>query len=457
VFLGWRSPRPLRNLRLAVTIPPRHWFGGIDYRFAVDMARELRRMGAAILEIDVSVFDERDPRRIRNCVAAVRSFRPDVAVALPNAGYAIACKTPAGDNLFRDVLELSTILIWDHGVLQFAPALLDPLPAAPAQSIDGCLRRLRNQLDHPVWVHYSPDRGHIAVMDSLCILAGHNVRDFVQPAWPAYVRQAERAATRSGSTLAFAGNVYLDSAQHLEFRKQPFLAGIEARMLASKRANLAAPFWQLLAAELDSLPSVDRAAFHLHPDASFFWTFVHGEIEAVGTTEARLHALSALRRPCDFFGNLVEPHMTPQLEARGLRFRGSLDCVADLPSLYQNTDLLIDVVHPGYISGTSPKITACFAAGGTVLFDYKDDFRLALGDLADAVMYRSIDEMNSLVETYLADPHKKQAVARELQQRVLRDFSFAALWERILITEPVWRESRHSLVARPATAVPTAH
>jgi hypothetical protein len=442
VTWGGSAASPLRGLRLAVTIPPRAWFGGVDYFFALDMAEELRRMGAATLPVDLAVICSGDSESTHGIIAAVRAFRPDVAIGLPNAGYIMACKTPTGENIFRDVLQIPSIMIWDHGVLQFAPQVLGALPSDAAASQDGCLKSLRAALDHSLYVHYSPDRGHIAAIDSLRILDGRKVRSFIQPAWPAYVRHDKESVQRSthGSRLAFAGNVYVDASRQAPFRPNAFLEGIENRVLRAKEANFTAPLWDLLRTELNALDPIDRASARLGPDESFYWTFQTVEIETVGTTHARLHALTALRTEVDYYGNFCEPQVASTLESQyGLRFRGCLNCVTDLPSLYRNSELMIDVVHPGYISGTSPKIAACFAAGGTILFDYKNDFRDALGDVADAVMYRTVDQMNGLVETYLSQPSKKLAISRELQQRILREFTFTALWERVLAREPIWR------------------
>jgi spore maturation protein CgeB len=79
------------------------------------------------------------------------------------------------------------------------------------------------------------------------------------------------------------------------------------------------------------------------------------------------------------------------------------------------------------------------ACGGLVLFDYKADFRESMGEIADQVMYKSVDHLNRLVEEYLSDPRKRRDVSRYLQHRVCTEFSFGALCQRILVDEPAWR------------------
>jgi hypothetical protein len=435
---------PLRGLRLIVTRPPSDWFGGVDNRFALDMADELRRLGAVIFEIDVARFAARDDVYISDAISSARTFQADVAIALPNAGYAIACRTSTGENIFADILEIPTIMIWDHGALQFATPLLGPLPDHPEESITGCIARFRDALDRPAFVHYSPDRGHIAAMDELGILDGRQVHPFIHTAWPAYVRHGRTApsSTLSGSKLAFAGNLYLDAASKLRFRKNEILAGIESRVLREKRAHLTTSLWDLVVSEIDRLDPTTRAELHLTPDSSFFWSFLYAEIELVGTTAARLNVLSALQHPCDFYGNFIEPQMTPALSGFGLRFRRNLDCVSELPFLYQGSDLMIDVVHPGYISGVSPKILACMACGGMVLFDYRRDLHEAMGGIASQVMFHDVGQLNSLIETYLGDHRKRREIAKELQHRVLSEFTFDAFATQVLVDRPHWRDTR---------------
>jgi len=63
---------------------------------------------------------------------------------------------------------------------------------------------------------------------------------------------------------------------------QPVLAGIEARMLNTKKSRLTVCLWDLLMAEIDILDQSIRSRFGWGPDSTFFWSFVHDEIAIVG-------------------------------------------------------------------------------------------------------------------------------------------------------------------------------
>ena len=88
---------PLAGLRIVTTRPPLNWFGGVDFDFATEMAEELRALGAAVFELDTRgfIFPNRD--YIKAITQELRSFRPDVAMSLPNATYALLCCSGQGN------------------------------------------------------------------------------------------------------------------------------------------------------------------------------------------------------------------------------------------------------------------------------------------------------------------------------------------------------------------------
>jgi hypothetical protein len=435
-------PAPLTGLRIVTTAPPHTWFGGVDYNFAIEMADELRNLGATVLDLDVAGFTSRNDNYISSAIDALKSFRPDVAVSLPNALYCLLCETPDHKNLFTDILQIPTLMLWDHGLLQLPRQILGHLPTTPAEAQGDCIRRMRQALNHPSYIHYSPDRGHIAALDQLGVMDAAKVHFFLQPAYPNFVRYGYRTPSSGAfrTRVAFAGNVYLQAARDLPFRNQPVLAGIESRVLAEKKSRLTECLWDLLMAEIGALDRSTRKELRLDADSSFFWNFMHEEIEMVGNTDVRLAVLTGLKREYEFYGNFVEPKSVATLRSQyRIRFRKCLDYFTELPLLFMNSEVIVDVINLGYNAGISPKVMGCFACGGLVLFDYKDDFSQSLGDIANQVMYRSVDHLNALVDEYLGNPHKRRDVSRYLQHRVVTEFSFAALAKRILVHEPQWK------------------
>jgi hypothetical protein len=240
--------------------------------------------------------------------------------------------------------------------------------------------------------------------------------------------------------MSFAGNVYLQAARDLPFRHQPALAGIESRVLAAKKSRLTECLWDLIMAEIDALDKPARKELRLDANSTFFWNFMHEEIEVAGNTDVRLSVLTGLQREYEFFGNFMEPKSVSTLRDQyRIRFRKCLDYFTELPLLFMNSDVIVDVINLGYNTGISPKVMGCFACGGLMLFDYKDDFFQSMGEIGNQVMYRSVDHLNALVEEFLGNPRKRRDVSRYIQHRVCSEFNFGALSQKILIEEPAWR------------------
>jgi hypothetical protein len=435
-------PGPLSGLRIVITLPPHPWFGGVDYNFAVEMSEELRTLGAEVFDLDVAGFHSGNANYIAGAIEALKAFRPDVALPLPNALYALLCVTRDGKNVLRDILQIPTVMLWDHGLLQLPRQILNHLPMTPAESGGDAIRRLRQELNHALLFHYSPDRGHIAALDQLGVMQASKVEFFLQPAYPNFVRYGYRTPLSNAfrTRVAFAGNVYLQAAKDLPFRNLPLLAGIESRVLAAKKSRLTECLWDLIMGEISALDKPTRKELRLDADSTFFWNFMHEEIEMVGNTDVRLSVLTGLKREYEFYGNFVEPKSVDTLRSQyRIQFRKCLDYFTELPLLFMNSDVMVDVINLGYNTGISPKVMGCFACGGLVLFDYKDDFLKTMGDVANQVMYRSVDHLNTLVDEYLTDPRKRRDVSRYLQHRVATEFSFAALAKHILVDKPVWK------------------
>ena len=84
--------------------------------------------------------------------------------------YALQCNTQKQENIFKDILQIPTLMLWDHGLLQLPQQ--DPGAASlySGGSTGGSIRRLKKALDHPLYVHYSPDHGHIGELDRLGVM-----------------------------------------------------------------------------------------------------------------------------------------------------------------------------------------------------------------------------------------------------------------------------------------------
>ena len=240
-----RRSQPLAGLRVAVTVPPVGWFGSIDHKFAVDMIQSLDEMGANLFLIDIARLVAKDSRYVAGLLADLRRFEPDVALATPNAGYALLITDTKGRHLLRDILEVPTLLIWDHGVLQFCTEILSPLPNGREESSDGCIMSAC-EMRWIIRCSYTTrlTGGHTAIIKELGVLVKQPVKPFLHIAFPAYTRPVDPDPAYQ-HRIVFAGNLYLDRASHLNHREQKVLARIETNMLAAKKARPGSSLWEL--------------------------------------------------------------------------------------------------------------------------------------------------------------------------------------------------------------------
>ena len=185
--------QPLSGLRIVTTLPPHPWFGGIDYNFAVEMSEELRTLGATVFDLHVGSIITQNDVYIRDTIQALKSFRPDVAISLPNALYALQCNTPKQENIFNDILQIPTLMLWDHGLLQLPQQILGPLPNSPGRGVRRFYPAAQENLGSSFVPTLSPDRGHVDELDRLGVVDRRKVQFFLQPAYPNYVRYGYRA------------------------------------------------------------------------------------------------------------------------------------------------------------------------------------------------------------------------------------------------------------------------
>ena len=426
----------LRRVRLSIrsvawtSISPRRW------------RRNCALWAPLFFELDVRgfIFPNRD--YVKAVTQELRSFHPDVAMALPNALYALLCCSAQGQNIFRDILQIPVIMLWDHGLLQWPRWCLSPCLTQPSQSTTGSIQKLREALNHPLYHHYSPDSGHMMAFDRLGILSRDKVKVFLQPAYPNFVKHGYRVVDRSAfrTRVAFAGNVYLQASQELPFRDEPVLTEIEERVLARKQERLTDSLWDLITAEIDQLNRPVREQLRLAPDCTFFGVSSTTRSKWLATPACAWRYWAASSTNTISSATSSSPRAPTLLRSHyNIRLRKSLDYFTELPLLFINSDVIVDVVNLGYNSGISPKIMGCLACGGLILFDYKEDFHRALGDVGNQVMYRNIDELNGLVDLYLSDGRRRRDVSRYLQHQISTQYSFGKLCQRILVEEPVWR------------------
>jgi hypothetical protein len=425
-------------LRIVVTMPPAHHWYGRDLALAKDHAIALRRLGAKVFTFDTAPFFRSDRVALRRQIRDVKNFRPDAVISAPHAISATAIrwcdesanKEVVGNNVFLDVLQLPTVLYWDHAVTQATYAL--PNQASGVEdSRGGVIGELRTLFNHPRAYHYFPDTGHIAEINRLG-LGSFDANNHYTPGVPhEYLEYGKWLRWRNGSTtrVAFFGNLWLTAANSIRYA-QAELMEIRRQTVAESLSDWDLSPFKVCLNAITSLSSESRARLRLDPDQTFYWLFLDHEITRVANGEPRLRKLLACGRPVAYFGGFADPESRQIAAKEGLVIERGLPADKSLAAAFRRTRVSIDVVTAPFINGFSHKLLACFASGGFMLTTRKADIASSLGDLSDAIGFSRGNELATKVEHYLGSDRERVELANQIADLVRRNYSTSSLFAR---------------------------
>jgi hypothetical protein len=431
---------PLSGLRLVVTLPPPQFFGGLDRRRADDHAAALRALGASVYEFSTEAVYRNDKAALARQIAEIRAFVPDTVIGTQHAGYAIQggmIADPDGGegtnrNLFLDILEVPTILYWDHVLTQAARYLIPSWPGCPQESVPEVVARMKHLLMHPLAVHFFPDSGHVAELERMGLATFDDDPVFVTAVSQLFVQHGAEAkgALLRPEELAFFGNLYLAATSEIAYVSDPSLAEVRRDALARCAADWNLPAFDAYARTIAALPPERRANLKLEPDQSFFWRFLYDELSIVANGQRRFDILATCNRPVAFHGGFADPQSAEAIATCQWLLRGSLPHDRSLAEAYRSARVTIDVVNAPFINGFSPKLLECFASGGFLLTTRKKDINRAFGDLGDAISYSSAGELAAKIDHFLGHETERRSIMREMQEIIGRDHTAATLFAR---------------------------
>jgi hypothetical protein len=437
------------SIRLIITMPPRHYFEGNDREIALTLLESLKSVFPHIFVFDCDTYLSGSDAEFGAQMRAARAFRPDIGLALPNACYGMLLDkradymnykkdkkrfrdflsfprrpAPLG-NVFADELGIKIVMIWDHVITQAAQYLIGYPPVERAMSRPGSLEKLRRGLDRENFVHYVPDSGHIEVFDRLGVWERSSVQHYVVPGQNVFLSGASQPAQELiRDRILFAGN--LNSSQVMSAYGNDQVV----REVTDYVTNVKCKEWQTAAwhaYEEIASQKVAAGVAELHPDHSFFWALGRVLITNVVTTAFRTTVFKSIGFPIDLYGGFTDPDFIAGLSRSGLfRSMGRVP-LEGLGSVYARYQFSIDITHTPFIHGSNAKVLNCFAAGGFMFIDWKDDLRVALGNLAEEFMYRNAEELTSKMEGLRRNPKRRLEIIQAVREIISRDLNFAAL------------------------------
>jgi hypothetical protein len=444
------------SIRLIISIPPRRYFGGNDRQNALAIVESLKPLFPHIFLFDCDIYLSGAEADFAAHMAAVRKFRPNVGLASPNACYGMLLDKRASyykrtirerlthprpaappGNIFATELGVPLIMMWDHLVTHAAQFLIDYDPVPRAMSRPGCLERLSKGLNCARFLHYVPDSGHIEVFERLGICQRGFFGRYVVPAHNLFLREpTEPPATLITDRVLFVGNLNSSQAM-LAFGTDPVVADVVDCVTDVKCKHWATPAWH--AYEKIASQKIAEGVAELHPDHSFFWSLGRELITNVVTTAFRKAVFKSIGPPIDFYGGFTDPDLVADLSRLGL-----FQAVGNVPfkalgDVYARYQFSIDITHTPFIKGSNAKVLNCFAAGGFMFVDRKEDLRQALGDIAEEFMYRNAEELTLKMDGLRRSPARRLEIIQIVRERISRDLNFVTLLSGTI------HEAAHSL------------
>lgn len=449
----WRAA-----VRLIVAVPPSRYFGGNDRQNALSIIELLKSAFPLIFLFDCDTYLSGSVTECVAQLAAARKFRPNIGLALPNAGYGLlldqrpkpgpflssSLLIPQG-NVFADDLGVPIVLLWDHLITQAPQFVLGSQPVQRANSRTGSLAKIGAGLAHDNFVHYIPDSAHIRMFDRLGILKASCVQRYVVPAHHVFLSNRPPSSNEliTDRTL-FAGN--LSSSKLMpKFGDDSVVQEIEDIVVAAKCKDWSVAAWSAY----EDIAEQKRASgiAELDPDHSFFWSLGRELVNHPVLTAFRTTVFKSLPIPIDFYGGFTDPDFVTSLGRTGLfRAMGSVPLEA-LGSIYARYQFCVDVTHTPFVRGSNAKVLDCFAAGGFMFVDWRQDLGAEIGDVAEEFMYRSADDLNAKIERIKRDPKRRLEVIGHIRDKIQSDMNFLTFLTRTL------REAKDAAAARSPSAV----
>ncbi|WP_084143533.1 glycosyltransferase family protein [Methylocapsa acidiphila] len=431
------------SIRLIVALPPRQYFGGNDWQNALTIVESLRPSFPNIFLFDCDAYLSDSDAKFAAQMTAARNFQPNVGLSLPNSSYGLILDkraayykkrfrdyltfpqhpTPLG-NVFADELGVPIIMLWDHLITHAPQFLLGYAPVQRQESLPGSLAKLTDGLVRKNFIHYVPDSGHIEVFDRLGVWEPGSVRRYVVPGHNIFLKdQQEPPNGLIGDRILFVGNLSAGGAISA-YGDDPVVQEIRDYVTQVKCKDWGTAAWR--AYEAIAAQKVAAGIAELHPDHSFFWALGRPLTTDVVLTAFRTTVFKSLAAPIDFYGGFTDPDFVADLGRSGLfNAMGSVP-FEKLGEIYARYQFAVDITHTPFIHGSNAKVLNCFAAGGFMFVDWKEDLHQELGALAEEFMYRSADELNSKIEKLKANPKKRLEIIQAMRLKIANGLNFVA-------------------------------
>ncbi len=113
-------------------------------------------------------------------------------------------------------------------------------------------------------------------------------------------------------------------------------------------------------------------------------------------------------------------------------FTGKTVAHQDLPRLYRNSAINVNVHHLQSSTSLNLRVFDVPAAGGFLITDYMEGLEEVFEIDREVVVYRTPEELREKARYYLDHPDERQEIAERARARVMREHTFAHRWQALL-------------------------
>jgi spore maturation protein CgeB len=220
--------------------------------------------------------------------------------------------------------------------------------------------------------------------------------------------------SQAKSGVCFVGNI--SSNRPARETYQPAMETFIAEVIEHKVQNIAVPLLDIIEGTRNE-PRHKAIAHNLQKNSEGFWK-IYYSIHSRGSLEIRKRYITSVRStPVTLYAE-TDPN------CEGVIFKGTVDYRTGLRSVYTSHAININISSLQLETSVNNRVFDCFASGGFLLSDYRDDMQEIFPDFWEEITFRSTQEMNEKIDYYLANPVKREELTQKAQEIVLTEHTY---------------------------------
>ena len=417
-------------------VPEKNSFGGRDYAGSKALIEAFQSVNNSIKILPSDI------KKIKSIIKDNINTKKSKVISTPNAGYLLrlnlnpnplkkflATKSTKiqekGINIFKKN-KIETILIWDDPLGQFTNEIYEN-EIKIETSKNGILKSLKTYFSNWNCTHYSWDTGHIDWVKSLKIIDEKRIR--YNPLLYPQSYKKEKDNRLCNRDVIFVGNLYINESKNSKFFNDyktieacDFITQQLTPFDCKNRIDILKKAYRIFYAPNSQLPEDDIYFWKIYREIN--WKFVN--------SLRRMQILGGVNNEISYFGNFADPNSKNYLNTN-IKFKGTMDYFTDLPNIFEESKITLDVVNSLSINGINGKFYECFAANGFMLIDHKKDLSSIIGnEYASLISYKSLEDCQTKINYFLQRDKEREELRINIKKIITANYSPQSWAETVL-------------------------